>query len=74
MLGCRNIVNKENFSCDDERGDSMIREWRKNKVSGLCESNADSKLSCFDSPIGPRYCEFENVLVSSRNERRQCLS
>lgn len=67
-LGCRNVVNSKSFSCDDERGDSLIREWRNNEVNGLCENNAESKINCFDSPLGPRYCEFENVLVRLQDE------
>lgn len=67
-LGCRYVVNNKSFSCDDERGDNLIREWRNNKINGLCEDNAESKLNCFDSPLGPRYCEFENVLVRSQDE------
>lgn len=64
-LGCHNVINGKSFSCDNERGDGLIETWRQNKVQGLCESNAESKVNCFDSPDGSRYCQFENAMVSS---------
>lgn len=63
ILGCKNIVKDRNFSCDDERGDGFIRAWRNEAVPDLCESTAESKVECFDSVEGSRYCKFENAMV-----------
>ena len=53
----------KSFSCDDERGDGLIQSWKRNRIKGLCEISAESKLNCFDSPSGSRYCQFENAMV-----------
>lgn len=62
-LGCDHVIKGKSFSCDDDRGDNLIQSWRRNIVRDLCEKNAESKLNCFDSPGGNRYCQFENAMV-----------
>ena len=56
-------MKHQSFSCDDERGDGFIRAWRSGEVPDLCESSAESKVECFDSMEGSRYCKFENAMV-----------
>ena len=72
-LGCGNIVKAgESFSCDDERGDSLIQNWRRNPVKGLCEDKAESKINCYDTPNGrTRYCMFENAMMSCKRMRKK---
>ena len=69
-------MDDKTFSCDDERGDNLIQTWRRNLVKGLCEKNAESKVNCFDSQGGSRYCQFENAMVSqkARGERLRLIS
>jgi hypothetical protein len=70
-LGCHNIHNGKSFSCDDERGDNLIQSWRRNRVKGLCEKNAESKLNCFDSLGGSRYCQMENAMMNFKRMRKK---
>ena len=75
-LGCNNIVKVgESFSCDDERGDSLIQNWRRNPIKGLCEDKAESKINCYDTPNGrTRFCMFENTMMSFKRMRKKVLS
>ena len=62
----------ESFSCDDERGDHFITNWRQNPVKGLCEDSAESKINCYDAAGGrARFCLFENAMFSLKKMRKK---
>lgn len=60
-------------ACDEEWGDSFIKNWQRNGVKGLCEAIAPSKIQCFDSTsnINARFCSFENAMMSFKRMRRR---
>ena len=43
--------------------DKFIATWKTRKVADLCEENAASKISCYDSFGKSRFCVFENAMV-----------
>ncbi|KAJ1390715.1 hypothetical protein B484DRAFT_439696, partial [Ochromonadaceae sp. CCMP2298] len=52
--------------------DVFVTTWKSRKVKDLCEANANSKISCYDSSIGKsRYCIFENAMMDFRKMRRR---
>lgn len=52
--------------------DRYINIWKSRRVKDLCEANANSRITCFDSPQPKsRYCVMENAMMNFRKVRRR---
>ena len=69
LIRCKNTVKPDYIDfnksgdCMKPMDDRFIKSWQSKKITGLCEADAPSKITCYDSPNDSRYCSFENVMV-----------